>query len=83
MIDELGWVSGAALGYLSLTFLVAFSVLAVLVGAVLSVAELALEEFNFRRHKHGRESARLVAMSLVENLGYRQLATLWRVLAFG
>ena len=84
VIELIGYpsvIAGAALGYLSLTFLVAFSVLAILVGAVLSVAALALEEFNFRRYKRGREAARLVAMSLVENLGYRQLATLWRVLA--
>jgi hypothetical protein len=74
-------IAGAALGYLSLTFLLAFVVIAVLVGAVLSVSALALEEFNFRRYHRGPEAARLLAMALAENLGYRQLLTAWRVLA--
>jgi cellulose synthase/poly-beta-1,6-N-acetylglucosamine synthase-like glycosyltransferase len=73
-------IAGSALGYLSLTFLLAFAVLAVLVGAVLSVSALALEEFNFRRYQRGREAARLLVMALAENLGYRQLLTAWRVL---
>jgi cellulose synthase/poly-beta-1,6-N-acetylglucosamine synthase-like glycosyltransferase len=73
-------IAGSALGYLSVSFLVAFAVVAVLVGAVLSVSALALEEFNFRRYQRGREAARLVAMSFAENLGYRQLTTIWRVL---
>jgi cellulose synthase/poly-beta-1,6-N-acetylglucosamine synthase-like glycosyltransferase len=84
VIELIGYpavIAGAALGYLSVTFLVAFAVVAVLVGAVLSVSALALEEFNFRRYQRGREAARLVAMSFAENLGYRQLTTIWRVLA--
>jgi cellulose synthase/poly-beta-1,6-N-acetylglucosamine synthase-like glycosyltransferase len=83
VIELIGYpavIAGAALGYLSVTFLVAFAVVAVLVGAVLSVSALALEEFNFRRYQRGREAARLVAMSFAENLGYRQLTTIWRVL---
>ena len=82
-IEVIGYptvIAGAALGYLSVTFLLAFAVVAVLVGAVLSLAALALEEINFRRYQRGREAARLVAMALAENLGYRQLTTLWRVL---
>jgi cellulose synthase/poly-beta-1,6-N-acetylglucosamine synthase-like glycosyltransferase len=83
VIELIGYpavIAGTALGYLSVTFLVAFAVVAVLVGAVLSVSALALEEFNFRRYQRGREAARLVAMSFAENLGYRQLTTIWRVL---
>jgi cellulose synthase/poly-beta-1,6-N-acetylglucosamine synthase-like glycosyltransferase len=83
VIELIGYpavIAGAALGYLSVTFLVAFAVVAVLVGAVLSVSALALEEFNFRRYQRGREAARLVAISFAENLGYRQLTTIWRVL---
>jgi hypothetical protein len=73
-------IAGSALGYLSLTFLLAFAVLSVFVGAVLSVSALALEEFNFRRYQRGREAARLLVMALAENVGYRQLLTAWRVL---
>jgi cellulose synthase/poly-beta-1,6-N-acetylglucosamine synthase-like glycosyltransferase len=71
-----------ALGRLSFVFLVAFFVVALLVGALLSVSALALEEFNFRRYQHGREAGRLLVAALSENLGYRQLNTVWRVVAF-
>ena len=71
-----------ALGALSLSFLVAFTLMAVLLGVLLSVSALALEEFSFRRHPHGREVNRLLAFSVLENFGFRQLSSLWRVQAF-
>jgi hypothetical protein len=45
-------------------------------------AALALDELSFRRHPRGWEVARLVAYSVAENFGYRQLNDLWRALAF-
>lgn len=71
-----------ALGRLSFTFLVAFLVVAVLLGFLLSIAALALEEINFRRHQRHRELARLVALAAFENVGYRQINALWRFVAF-
>jgi cellulose synthase/poly-beta-1,6-N-acetylglucosamine synthase-like glycosyltransferase len=69
-------------GAISIEFLVAFLAMALLLGALLSVSALALEEFNFRRHVRGREAARLLAYALLENLGYRQLTDFWRLQAF-
>jgi cellulose synthase/poly-beta-1,6-N-acetylglucosamine synthase-like glycosyltransferase len=71
-----------ATGRLSTLFLVAFLTVSVLLGILLSVAALGLEEFSFRRHPRSREVARLVAYALLENVGYRQLNDLWRVIAF-
>ncbi len=71
-----------ALGLLSLTFLLAFGSMAILLGALLSISALALEEFSFRRHQRGRDVARMLVLSVVENFGYRQLNDLWRALAF-
>jgi hypothetical protein len=62
-------------------FLAAFFIVAVLVGALLSVSALALEEFNFRRYPRGREAGRLLVAALGENLGYRQLNALWLAFA--
>lgn len=70
------------LGQLSFTFLVAFLVVAVLLGFLLSIAALALEEINFRRHQRNRELARLVLLAAFENVGYRQINALWRFVAF-
>jgi cellulose synthase/poly-beta-1,6-N-acetylglucosamine synthase-like glycosyltransferase len=69
-------------GDLSPVFLVGFFVVAMLLGVLLSLAALLLEEHSFRRHRSGREIARLVGFSLVENLGYRQLLAFWRFRAF-
>jgi cellulose synthase/poly-beta-1,6-N-acetylglucosamine synthase-like glycosyltransferase len=71
-----------ALGLLSLRFFVAFLVVSLLLGFLISVAALSLEEFSFNRHPAGRDVARLVWLAAVENLGYRQLTAVWRVHAF-
>jgi cellulose synthase/poly-beta-1,6-N-acetylglucosamine synthase-like glycosyltransferase len=71
-------VAAAALGVLSLTFLAAFFAAAVLVGMLLSISALALEELNSRRYLHRRELTRMLLAAAVENFGYRQLLTLWR-----
>jgi hypothetical protein len=47
-----------------------------------SISALALEEFSFRRHPHGREIVRMLGYAAVENLGYRQLSDVWHGLAF-
>jgi hypothetical protein len=65
---------------LSTTYLVAFLVLALLVGILLSLAAVALEEVSFRRHRRWPELVRMVWWSIWENLGYRQLTAVWRVL---
>jgi cellulose synthase/poly-beta-1,6-N-acetylglucosamine synthase-like glycosyltransferase len=69
-------------GELSLVFLVGFFVVALLLGVLLSLAALVLEEHSFRRHRDGQEVARLVGFSVIENVGYRQLVAFWRFLAF-
>jgi cellulose synthase/poly-beta-1,6-N-acetylglucosamine synthase-like glycosyltransferase len=71
-----------ALGLLSWPFVLAFLVFAVMLGQLLSISALALEEFSFRRHPRGREILRMSAYAAVENLGYRQLTDLWRGVAF-
>jgi len=67
------------LGMLDTSILVAFAAVAVLLGILLSVAALALEEFSFRRHTHGLEVARMLAYAVLENFGFRQLVDWWRL----
>jgi cellulose synthase/poly-beta-1,6-N-acetylglucosamine synthase-like glycosyltransferase len=71
-----------AVGDLSGASFLGFLVLAFLVAILLSIAALALEEFNFRRHQRTRDIVSLVCYTLLENLGYRQLNALWRMIAF-
>ena len=56
--------------------------MAVLLGILLSVSALALEEFSFRRHARGREAARLLTWAVLENFGYRHLVDVFRLMAF-
>jgi cellulose synthase/poly-beta-1,6-N-acetylglucosamine synthase-like glycosyltransferase len=71
------------LGGLSTTFLLAYLSVALLVGILLSLSALALEELNYSRHPRARDVARLACYSLIDNLGYRQLNDFWRILALG
>jgi cellulose synthase/poly-beta-1,6-N-acetylglucosamine synthase-like glycosyltransferase len=75
-------IAGWSLGLFSALFLAVFLLVAFVFGILLSVAALALEEFSFRRYVRGREVARLLLLAVVENVGYRQLTDLWRLLAF-
>jgi hypothetical protein len=72
----LGW----ALGLLNVSVMVAFFVTSVVLGVVLSVAALALEEFSFRRHERHRDVGRMLAFAVLENFGFRQLTSVWRLL---
>jgi len=67
------------LGVLDTAILVAFAVVAVLLGVLLSVAALALEEFSFRRHPHRLDVVRMLAYAVLENFGFRQLVDWWRL----
>ena len=73
---------GASTGQISYTLLVAFLFVSVLLGALLSIAALALEEFSFRRHRRGIDVLRMLSYSVAENIGYRQLVSVWRTMAF-
>ena len=75
-------LAATSTGQMSYTLLVAFLVVSVLLSALLSIAALALEEFSFRRHRHTRDVLRMLAFSIAENCGYRQLVSFWRLLAF-
>jgi cellulose synthase/poly-beta-1,6-N-acetylglucosamine synthase-like glycosyltransferase len=69
----------ASMGWLSLDFLVAFLILAIAWGVLLSVSAVALEELTFRKYPRRREVLRLTLYSVLDNLGYRQLTNLWRL----
>lgn len=61
-------------------FVIAFILLAVVLGVVLSVAAVALEELTFRRYPSLKDLLSLFALALWENLGFRQAITIWRFL---
>jgi cellulose synthase/poly-beta-1,6-N-acetylglucosamine synthase-like glycosyltransferase len=70
---------GFALGILSWTVFCAFLLLAIGLGIALSVSALLLEELTFHVYKRPRELLLLAGAAVLENFGYRQLITLWRL----
>lgn len=70
---------GAALGAISWSAFVAFLVLAVGLGLLLSASALLLEEMSFRVYPDLRHLLQLSVALLIENLGYRQLTLWWRM----
>jgi cellulose synthase/poly-beta-1,6-N-acetylglucosamine synthase-like glycosyltransferase len=60
--------------YAQLMFLVA-----IVFGALNSVAAVLLEEISFRRYPRVRDLLILTAVAVLENFGYRQMTTWWRV----
>jgi cellulose synthase/poly-beta-1,6-N-acetylglucosamine synthase-like glycosyltransferase len=84
VVELCGYVAlvlGLALGILNFEFAVAFFVAAVALGTLLSVAAVFLEELRMRRYPRWRDVVKLTLYGVIENFGYRQLVTFWRVLA--
>ena len=66
-------------GFAPTSYILAFLGLAVAAGVALSVAAVALEELSFRRYSRPRDLGWMIATALIENVGYRQMATWWRI----
>ena len=58
-----------------------FFLATLLYGMILSVGAVVLEEISTSRYPHVRNMLLLVAASILENLGFRQLLTIWRAQA--
>ncbi|MCB1214240.1 MAG: glycosyltransferase family 2 protein [Deltaproteobacteria bacterium] len=67
-------------GQISLDFFVAFVILVLSMGSLLSVSSLFLEEISFHVYPGMRQSIILFFSSILENFGYRQLNAYWRLL---
>ena len=74
-------IVGFALGIVSASVFITFMLLAAGFGVLLSTCALLLEEISFRLYKRPRHILVLFAIAVLENFGYRQLNTLWRMAA--
>jgi cellulose synthase/poly-beta-1,6-N-acetylglucosamine synthase-like glycosyltransferase len=72
------WLSGA----LQLDFVLAYMALFFMFGVFISVCALILEEMELRRVPHAGHLALLALIAVIENLGYRQLNNIWRVIGW-
>lgn len=82
MIELTGYVVtvfALVFGLLDWRFAELFFLAAIVYGSLLSVASVALEELSFRRYPKTTDLLKLAAYGVLENFGYRQLATWWRI----
>lgn len=56
-----------------------FFVTAILLGVLLSTLSVLFEELTFRKYTSSKDILKLFAFSILENFGYRQLHTWWRL----
>ena len=83
LIKALGYAFMLAawlLGGISLQAFLVFTLVAVSLGMVLSVSGLLLEEVTFHTYDKPHQLALMLVIVIVENLGYRQINTWWRLL---
>ncbi|HJW74375.1 MAG TPA: glycosyltransferase [Thermoleophilia bacterium] len=81
-VETTGYVAlvvTAALGLLSPRYFLLFFLLAVAYGVFLSVSCVLLEEVHLNRYRRPIDVFRLLLFAVLENFGYRQLQTIWRV----
>lgn len=84
VVELVGYVAfalGLALGALNVTFALAYFLVAVGLGVLLSSAAVLLEELRLSRYPRWRDLVKLTLYGVLENFGYRQLVTVWRAWA--
>jgi cellulose synthase/poly-beta-1,6-N-acetylglucosamine synthase-like glycosyltransferase len=85
LLDLAGYVVtvvGMCCGVFAPRIAVLFFIAAIVNGIVLSGACVVLAEFSTRRYKRVSDILILLVSAVFENLGFRQLQTLWRAQAF-
>jgi cellulose synthase/poly-beta-1,6-N-acetylglucosamine synthase-like glycosyltransferase len=84
-VETLGYISivvSLILGVVNVAFAIMFATVAILSGVLLSLAAVLLEDLAFRRYGRLFELLRILAFSIIENVGYRQMVTFYRVRGF-
>ena len=67
------------LGIVNLHFMLSFFLVAVLYGTILSVGALLMEENTFRKYPRISQILKLFLYAVLDNFGYRQLNTIYKV----
>jgi cellulose synthase/poly-beta-1,6-N-acetylglucosamine synthase-like glycosyltransferase len=69
-------------GDLSTFYFVAYLLVSIGLGLLLTTSALALEEFSYHRYRRRRDIVRFVVYAFLENVGYRQLHDCWRAMGY-
>ncbi len=80
LVGLLFMITAVALGLIPWQAFIAFMLVATGLGLLLSTTALLLEEMTFHTYPRTRDLLLLFAAIVLENLGYRQLNAVWRVI---
>lgn len=67
------------LGLLNVKYFFLFLASSILYGILLSIGAILLEEYTFNKYPSAKQIAKLTLYGIVENLGYRQITSLFRL----
>lgn len=70
------FIAGLAFGFVDVRFALLFLVVAFLLGALMSIQTLVIDNWGFNLFRGFKARSKLLAAAVFENLGYRQM-TLW------
>jgi cellulose synthase/poly-beta-1,6-N-acetylglucosamine synthase-like glycosyltransferase len=70
---------GLVLGLLDSQMLGLLFMAAILYGTLISVTAVLLEELSYRRYSRLSDVGKLLVVAVLENFGYRQMTTVWRL----
>ena len=83
-VELLGWIAiltAALLGVLTWNTFMYFMILAYLVGTLISIGSVVMEEITYRRYQKLSDLARLLLLCTLEFFPYRQFLVFWRVVS--
>lgn len=82
IIETLGYIFvfvAYCLKIINIQFFIGFYVLSVLYGIMLSIGALMLEEYTFKKYPSIIQLIQLLFYAIIDNFGYRQINTLFKV----
>lgn len=83
LLEVIGYMTltlGMLAGIITLKSFLVFLLIATSCGILLSISALLLEEISFHVYDRPRHLIALFGAAIIENLGYRQLTTCWRLI---
>jgi len=82
LLETIGYISLIStfiLGYGNQQIIILFLIASILLGILLSLTSLLFEEMSFRKYEKTKEVVILAVTAVLENFGYKQLNTFWRL----
>ncbi|HKL12428.1 MAG TPA: glycosyltransferase family 2 protein [Halanaerobiales bacterium] len=83
ILESIGYISlilTFILGYGNQEIIILFLISSILLGILLSLSSLFFEEMSFRKYEKTKEVIILAITAVLENFGYKQLNTFWRLI---